>query len=186
MRIDREEHSRFVENVLSNRDPQQLGEVLSALEPWLIAVAVRFTKDPEAARDVVQNAFEKVLRHGEKFQGRSRLSTWMYRIVANEALMWLRSERRRGEVQRDIDSIGGDEIPDTSPGPLEELARRECETLLSEAISFLSTEERDVVMGCALADVSYAEYGAQTGTHPAAVKSRAFRARRHLRALLAA
>jgi RNA polymerase sigma-70 factor (ECF subfamily) len=184
--MNREEHSRFAETVLSNRDPQQLGEVLSALEPWLTAVAVRFTRDPETAKDVVQNAFEKVLLHGEKFQGRSRLSTWMYRIVANEALMWLRSERRRGEVQRDFASIDGDEVPDTSLGPLEELSRRERETFLSEAISRLSTEERDVVTGCALAGVSYAEYGARTGTHPAAVKSRAFRARRHLRALLAA
>jgi RNA polymerase sigma-70 factor (ECF subfamily) len=183
--MDPEGNSRFVENLLSNRDPQQLGEVLSALEPWLTGVAVRFTKDPETAKDVVQNAFEKVLRHGAKFQGRSRLSTWMYRIVANEALMWLRSERRRGEVQRDVDSIDGDDFPDTSPGPLEEVARRECERLLGEAISRLSNEERDVVTGCALAEVSYAEYGARTATHPAAVKSRAFRARRHLRELLA-
>ena len=42
-----------------------------------------------------QNAFVKALRHREQFQGDAAPSTWIHRIVINEALMWLRSERRR-------------------------------------------------------------------------------------------
>ena len=48
----------------------------------------------------------------------------------------------------------------------------------------MSRGERDVVLSCAVAGLSYAEYGARTGTSPSAVKSRAFRARRRLGTLL--
>ena len=57
--------------VLPVDDPERLGEVLGRLQPRLTAVALRFTKDPETARDVVQSAFEKVVRHGVRFQGQS-------------------------------------------------------------------------------------------------------------------
>lgn len=49
---------------------------------------------PEAAADVVQNAFEKGLRDCEVFRGQARPSTWVHRIVVNEAFMGLRRESR--------------------------------------------------------------------------------------------
>ncbi len=49
-----------------------------------------------------------------------------------------------------------------------------------ELMTALSGEELDVVLRCALEGASYAEYGAGEGLHPAAVKSRAYRARRRL------
>jgi RNA polymerase sigma-70 factor (ECF subfamily) len=170
--------------VLPHRDPERLGALLERLEPRLRAVALRFTKDADTARDIVQSAFEKAIRHGAGFQGQSLVSTWMHRIVANEALMWLRSERRRAEVSSETGR--GDEaaVADSAPGPAEDLDRRLRTARLREAIEQLCREEREVVLSCALAGLSYAEYGERTGTHPAAVKSRAFRARRRLGALL--
>jgi RNA polymerase sigma-70 factor (ECF subfamily) len=85
------------ENRLPLRDPERLGALIRSLEPRLAAVALGVTKDPDAAQDVLQNAFEKVLRDGEKFRGQSRVSTWLYRIVTNEALMWRRRQSRRRE-----------------------------------------------------------------------------------------
>ncbi len=172
-----------VDHTLPVCDPERLGELLMGLEPRLRSVALRFTKDPETARDVVQSAFEKVVRHGAAFEGRSRVSTWLHRIVANEALMWLRAERRRGAVQIEADG-GTDRIPDDAPGPAEDLARRERHARLRDGLARLSRDERDVVEQCALAGMTYAEYGARTGMHPAAVKSRAFRARARLGTLL--
>jgi RNA polymerase sigma-70 factor (ECF subfamily) len=149
-------------------------------------VALRFTKDPETASDGVQNAFEKVVRHGVHFQGQSLVSTWVHRIVANEALMWLRAQRRRPELQGQRGEIDDAYLADTAPGPGEEIDRRLRIDRLRNGIARLCREERDVVMNCAMAGLSYAEYGARTGTHPAALKSRAFRARRRLGTLLQA
>jgi len=172
------------ETTLPLRDPEQLGAMLAHLEPRLASVALGFTRDPEAARDVVQNAFEKVLRHGEKFRGQSRVSTWIHRIVANEALMWLRSQRRRREDPLEGESGSVPFLVDSSPGPAEVLL--ECEQIhrLGSSLRRLSGDERDIVSSCALEGQSYAEYGRRRGLHPSAVKSRAFRARKRLAVLL--
>ena len=100
-------------------DPEALGRLLLSLEPRLQAVATRITRNPETSRDVVQNAFEKVLRHGSRFEGQSRVSTWLHRIVTNEALMWLRSHRRRSEVQGEGDATPLELHADTDSNPAE-------------------------------------------------------------------
>ncbi len=173
-------------HALPLRDTERMGALLARLEPRLTAVALRITKDPETARDVVQNAFEKVIRHGEQFAGNARVSTWMHRIVANEALMWLRAQRRREALSAEVEVEAFADPLDGARGPcpVESLVRRERVAHLRDGITRLSAHERDVVIQCSLAGESYAAYGARTGHHPAAIKSRAFRARRRLRDLL--
>jgi RNA polymerase sigma-70 factor (ECF subfamily) len=171
------------ERELPLHDRERLGALLSGLEPRLEAVALRITRHPDSARDVVQSAFEKVIRHGSRFQGRARVSTWVHRIVANEALMWLRSQRRRAEVSIDTDPVPLS-LTDTAPGPGDQLQQLRRAERLRAGLETLPAAERDVVLHCTLAGESYAAYGARTGVHPAAVKSRAFRARRRLEKLL--
>ena len=166
-------------HTLPSGDPERMGALLAELEPRMRAVALRYTRDPEVAKDVVQNACEKVLRHGSKFRGQSLVSTWIHRIVVNEALMWLRSEGRRRTLHEDEPSATA-ALSDPDDGPEHIVDLRQREAQLRELITALSREERDVVLRCALGGASYAEYGARMGIHPAAVKSRAFRARRRL------
>ncbi len=164
-------------------DSERLGALLAGLAPRLEAVALRITRHPEGARDVVQNAFEKVLRNGASFRGQARVSTWVHRIVANEALMWLRSRRRRAEVQPLVGEMA--RLADAAESPADRLALRQRAHRLRAELLQLSADERDVLVRCALRGESYAAYGARTGLHPAAVKSRAFRGRRRLIARLA-
>jgi RNA polymerase sigma-70 factor (ECF subfamily) len=181
-RADRSELA--VESQLPLQDPERMGALLADLEPRLSAVALGFTRDPDAARDVVQNAFEKVLRHGAKFRGQSRVSTWVHRIVTNEALMWLRSQRRRRAIGGESDGADLEHLVDSRPTPLERLAAAEQVQRLCDGMTELSRDERDVVRSCAIDGLSYAEYGLSRGLHIGAVKSRAFRARRRLAVLL--
>ena len=60
----------------------------------LLAVARRFVRNEEDARDVVQSAYLSAFRALETFEGACQLSTWLHRIVVNTALMRLRSQRR--------------------------------------------------------------------------------------------
>ncbi len=172
------------ENQLPLDDPERMGELFARLEPRLHAVALRITRHREASRDAVQNAYEKVLRHGHRFAGRSRVSTWMHRIVANEALMWLRTQRRRPEIEADLDLDALERQPAPGPCPAEQASGRQRAAQLERGISALPLEDRDVMLRCALAGESYSDYAARTGLQPAAVKSRAFRARRRLAAFL--
>jgi RNA polymerase sigma-70 factor (ECF subfamily) len=133
---------------------------------------------------VVQNAFEKVLRNPWQFRGQARVSTWMHRIVVNEALMWLRSEGRRARRVADLDGILGAKLRDPCPTPLELLTQREQQGRLRAGIAALSPEEQEVLEQCAVEGLSYAELSERTGVHPGALKSRAFRARRRLSLLV--
>jgi RNA polymerase sigma-70 factor (ECF subfamily) len=149
----------------------------------MTALALRFTRARDSAEDVVQNAFEKALRAQERFEGRSRYSTWVHRIVVNEALIWLRRERRR---RQRIDRFA-DERADASAsyfeGPLRPdqlVAERQRASLLLDRVAQLPESERHVIESCALQGRSYAEYADAMGISTATAKTRAFRARRHL------
>jgi len=161
-------------------DATALGAQLHELQPRMTAVALGFTRDRDSAHDVVQNAYEKVFRHRDQFRGQARLSTWVHRIVANEALMWLRSERRRARFSVALEEVEQTPAPDPTPAAWELMMRRQHLESLERNVSALRPEERDVIRRCVLEGRSYAQYGAEQGIHPAAAKSRAFRARRRL------
>lgn len=166
------------------RSHAELGALLETLRPRLWSLALRYTRDADVAHDVVQSAFEKALRHRERFRGQARVSTWLHRIVANEALMWLRAERRRERRTGRLAEAPPEALADPAPDAAAGLARRQAERRLRREIARLGPEERDVIERCVLPGRSYADYGAERGVHPAAAKSRAFRARRRLEARL--
>jgi RNA polymerase sigma-70 factor, ECF subfamily len=67
----------------------------------LLAVARRLLRNDDAAREAVQDAFVSAFRSCGRFEGSSRISTWLHRIVVNACLMRLRTQRRRVEVSID-------------------------------------------------------------------------------------
>lgn len=64
---------------------------------WMVAICRRILRDDALAKDCVQNAFVNVFKNLRAFKGDSKLKTWMYRIVVNQALMDLRKRRRLQE-----------------------------------------------------------------------------------------
>jgi RNA polymerase sigma-70 factor (ECF subfamily) len=67
----------------------------------LLAVARRLLRNDDDAREAVQDAFVSAFRSCGRFEGSSRISTWLHRIVVNACLMRLRTQRRRVEVSID-------------------------------------------------------------------------------------
>jgi len=159
-----------------------MGRILLGLEPRLTAVARRLLPDPDAAADVVQNAFEKVLRHCGEFRGRARPSTWIHRIVVNEAFQWLRRESRRSPER--IDAEGWALLVAPEADPEQAAVAREDRDRLERALASLESRERLVLTAAALEGRTYATLGHELGLSSGAVKSRAFRARRRLAAAL--
>ena len=73
---------------------------MDTYSPKIYRVALKILNDPQDAEDVLQETFIKALRSLPAFEGRSRLSTWLYRIAVNEALMLVR-KRRPGQISID-------------------------------------------------------------------------------------
>jgi RNA polymerase sigma-70 factor (ECF subfamily) len=67
----------------------------------LLAVARRLLRNDDDAREAVQDAFVSAFRSCRRFEGTSRIATWLHRIVVNACLMRLRTQRRRVEVSID-------------------------------------------------------------------------------------
>lgn len=68
---------------------------------WMLAVATRVLRDADLAQDAVQLAFVQIFKNINKFEGRSKLRSWMHRITVNEALMLLRKVNRVKETSID-------------------------------------------------------------------------------------
>jgi RNA polymerase sigma-70 factor, ECF subfamily len=145
----------------------------------------RFGLTPAEAEDVAQDVFLRAWRGIGRFQGRSMLSTWLYRIAFNEAQRRL-SRREPATVRSDPQ--GGDpsaEVPDAPQrGPAAQALDQEFEIVLGRALAQLPDEWRVAVVLRDLEGLSTAEAAKVAGVREAAFKSRLHRGRMQLRGLL--
>ena len=140
------------------------------------AHAYRFFGEKTAAEDAVQEVFVKVYRSLGDFDGRSRFSTWLYRVTRNTCLDIVRAGKRRPIP---IDPL---DVVTAAPGDIaEEVALASSVELAMRA---LPPEDRDALSAVALFGLSYDEASRALGIPAGTVKSRVFRARRALAATL--
>ncbi len=159
--------------------------------PRMLAVARRFLRSEEDARDAVQDAFLSAFRSIDRFEGDSRVSTWLHRIVVNASLMKLRTRRRKPE--RSIEDLmpgfledGHLEQPASEWGKLPEdaAAQRELRELLLAKIHELPEGHRTVLMLRDIEELDTDETAKALDLTSGAVKTRLHRARIALRGLL--
>lgn len=178
---------------LKARDGKAYERVMRELGPRLLATAVRMLGNEDDAREAVQDAFLQAFRNIQNFDGKSKFSTWMHRIVINACLMKLRTRRRKPSVSIETllpkyDNDGHMELPIQSwrrgesgedETPDESLRRR-----VREEIEALPEEYRAVLMLRDVEDLDTAETAVVLGISESAVKTRLHRARQALRAKL--
>ena len=169
-----------------NRDEQAFETLFKRHQQKVLRVVLRYTRVREDAEDIVQQSFQKAFVHLRRFEGKSSFSTWLTRIAINEALMFLRSIGAVRELTVDDcnnaeGSVGGVEIPDSSPDPETSYMRREGSELLSKALAGLRPGMRTAITLRDLCELSTNETARRMGLSVAAVKARIFHARKKLR-----
>ena len=164
-------------------DSRAFEELVAGHERRAFATAHRITGNREDAEDVVQESFHKAFRHLAKFEEKARFSSWLTRIVMNEAYMLLRQRRRMMEVMpqnpEEAESAP-DPFVDRSPSPEESYWQRERKELLTKAVNRLRPTIRAAILVRDLEERSVEETAHLLGTSPGAVKARLFHARRML------
>jgi RNA polymerase sigma-70 factor (ECF subfamily) len=149
-------------------------------------LALKLTGDPAAAEDVLQETFLSAFKAIPRFEGKSQLSTWLYRIAHNAALMKLR-KRRVDTVSLDepVENKAGApeprEFADWSENPEEMLMDAEMRQAMQMAIASLSETLRSVFVLRDVNGLSTAQTADVLGLSEEAVKSRLLRARLALR-----
>ena len=160
----------------------------------MLAVARRYLRGEDDARDVVQDALLAAFRGIAGFAADAKLSTWLHRIVVNCALMRLRSRRRRPEESLDDLLPAFDErgafaaaVVDWDDAAAETLLeRRELRHAVRRCIDRLPESYRSLLMLRDIDELDTDETAALLGLSVSAVKSRLHRARQALRCLLVA
>jgi RNA polymerase sigma-70 factor (ECF subfamily) len=157
----------------------------------LFRTARAILHDDAEAEDALQDAYVLAYQAMGKFRGEAKVSTWLARIVANEALQRLRKSKRRDTIVplRSSDSVEEiNEIPEgnMSKGPERSAERAEMRKLLEKRIDALPDAYRPVFMLRAVEELSVEETAEVLQIPAATVRSRFFRARSLLRESLAA
>jgi RNA polymerase sigma-70 factor (ECF subfamily) len=171
-------------------DPRAFTQVWRQERSRLTALALRMTGTSQDADDVVQEAFLSAWRAHGSFAGQSQVSTWLYRITANAALMHLRSRRRRPTER--LDALAPHECFHLELNAAQQqqttdqlLRQREVRAAVNTAMSSLPTHEqvllREAYDGDDNEDVAQRHHLTR-----GALKSRLYRSRQMLRPLLEA
>lgn len=156
----------------------------------LFRTARAILRDDAEAEDVLQDAYLQAYRAIGGFRGEAKLSTWLARIVANEALAKARKRARRAEIVRlqpGASETEVNEIPDgrSDESPERSAQRVEMRRLLEAEIDALPDDYRVVFVLRAVQEMSVEETADTLGIPQATVRTRLFRARSLLREGLA-
>ena len=167
----------LVARILSG-DMRAMEELMRLHNRILFRTARAILRDEAEAEEAVQDAYVKAYRKLADFRGESKLSTWLVRIVANEALMRRRRNPKPAEAAEQ-------EPASDAPGPEENAERAEVRRLIEAGISALPDGYRAVFVLRGLEELSVEETALALGIPDATVRSRYFRARGLLRVWLA-
>ncbi len=140
----------------------------------------------EEAEDVAQEAFLSLHRHGHRFRGDARFSTFVYRVAANAALNRRRSLGRRRARERQLagHQAAGTDLPSTPRDPEDAASGAEVQVEVQRALLELPPDLRIASILYDIEGVPYAEVARVLGIPEGTVKSRIHRARKALRDLL--
>jgi len=174
---------------LQQGDRGEFARLVEQYSPMIYRLGSKMLDNPQDVEDMLQETFIKAYRHLGDFDGRSSLSTWLYRIATNEALMALRRKRP--------DTISFDEpqADETEPQeplqivdwccmPEQELMSAEGRAYLDKAVEGLPTSLRVVFLLRDIEGLSTRETAEVLNLSEMAVKTRLSRARLQLRETL--
>jgi RNA polymerase sigma-70 factor (ECF subfamily) len=161
-------------------DPKAFEEVVRRTYRHVYTQALRLVGDRQDAEDVAQEAYLRVFRGLAGFREEAQFETWLYRIVANTAMSYLRKRQRFGAVMAEPE----DEEPDlVAPDPAPDQLTVQRDELV-KALELLPASLRTVVVLKDVYGLSCLEIGQQIGATEGAVKVRLHRARKKLKAML--
>lgn len=162
------------------REPGAFEEVVRATYRRVYTQALRLVGDRQDAEDVTQEAYLRVYHGLDGFREEAAFETWLYRIVTNAAMSFLRKRGRFGELLADPED--GPEAGDPLNPRIDQAAVDR--DALEGALQALPASLRSVVVLKDVYGLSCREIGDHLGVSEGAVKVRLHRARRRLQMLL--
>lgn len=181
--MTREQEAAIVRKVLDG-DANAFETLVLEYEKNVYNIALRMTGNSEDAADMTQEAFIKAYNSLQAFRGDSKFSVWLYRIVSNVCLDFLRSKNRRPTVSLSVEDDDGEDtqldVADESQSPELLLDRKLTRESVRRGLDSLPPDYRQILLLREIQGLSYDEIAQALSLEVGTVKSRIFRARKRL------
>lgn len=181
--MTREQEAAVIQAVLDG-DVNAYEALVKEYEKNVYNLALRMTGNSEDAADMAQEAFIKAYNSLTAFRGDSKFSVWLYRIVSNVCLDFLRSRSRKQTVSLSTENDDGEEveldIADETHSPEQLLDRSLTRDAVRRGLAALPPDHREILLLREIQGLSYEEIADVLGLEAGTVKSRIFRARKKL------
>jgi len=172
-------------------ETEAFDELVTRYRTRIFAMIYNMVHNEQDAWDLAQDSFVKAWKSIKRFRGRSSFYTWIYRIVMNVTIDWLRKKQVKGAGVEFDDAIQLREVspasktlPKADPLPYERMERSEVRARIDNAIAQLSPEHRAVILMKETEGMQYHEIAEALGCSIGTVMSRLFYARKKLQNLL--
>lgn len=141
---------------------------------------LRQVRQPETARELVQEVFLRVVKNADSFRAEARFTTWIFTIARNLSVDSLRRQKHRNTVPLDAPLRAGqsdgatmlDMVKDDQPGADRRAQDRRFSTALQGALDALPPEQREVFLMRELEGLKFREIAAVVGVPENTIKSR--------------
>jgi RNA polymerase sigma-70 factor (ECF subfamily) len=167
---------------VARRDRAAFEALYRLYYPRVFSYVLKLLRRPEMVEEIVNDVMLVVWQSADRFEGRSRPSTWVLGIAYRQALKALARHGRRGGDHEELGDAPSP--PDPGDGPEGRLWRHELRRRLDTALAALSVEQRAVVELTFYHGLSYPEIAELLGCPLNTVKTRMFYARHRLRQLV--
>lgn len=170
-----EQERLWIQQVLAG-DKQAYANIINKYKNQLYATILRMTKNPQDAQDLVQDAFIKVYRNLEKYDGSGPFAGWLYRIAINHCMDEFR-KKRYSTVQVEIDEskVVNREHPEVV------FLKKEKSRQLERLITTLPEDERLTILLRYVNEMSYEEIGEVMDMPLSTVRNKLHRAKKKMR-----
>lgn len=145
------------------------------------SLAMSVVKDEFLAKDVVQNAFVKAYTKLETFRGNAKFSTWLYRIVINEAFIQQRKQKRQAKIK---EGVAEDQQPLDIKNLPSEIEEDDQQYVINEALKQIAAKYSLALRLFYLQDFSIVEIREVTGWSTSNTKVILHRARKKVKRIL--
>jgi RNA polymerase sigma-70 factor (ECF subfamily) len=166
-------------------------ELVGRFRNRVFGMIYNMVHNEQDAWDLAQDSFVKAWKSIGRFRGQSSFYTWLYRIVMNVTIDWLRKKQVKGSGAEFDDSIqlkdidpASRTVPKADALPHQKMERQEIRARIEAAIAQLSPEHRAVILMKEMEDMQYHEIAESLGCSIGTVMSRLFYARKRLQNML--
>lgn len=160
-------------------DADAFEKLLKRYQQPVLSTVYRYTGDAAAAEDLAQEVFIKVWEKARSFKGRSKFSTWLYRITVNHCLNYQAKRKLRWTEQLD------ERMTDPGKGAEERFEADRTAGIVRQAVGELPDRQRIALILSRFEENSYAEIAEIMKVSLSSVESLIFRAKSNLKKKLA-